>query len=86
MSLQPEESWNITMAEPDRGTRSAWPMGGHIKPSGLLTTPGYLCAGEEKIARVLIIPYTTSPLSLTKPGHGSSIALPDRPLSISPPL
>lgn len=74
------------MAEADRAIHSAWPMGGHIKPSGLPTTPGYSCAGEEEeMARALIIPYTTSPLSLTKPGHGSSTALPDRPLSISPP-
>lgn len=75
------------MAEPDRRTCSVWPLGGHIKASGLPTTPGYLCAGEEEeVARALIIPYTTSPLSLTKPRHDSSTALPDRPLGISPPL
>lgn len=51
LSLQPEESWNITVAEPDRGIRSAWPMGGHVKVSALPTTPGYLCAGEEEIDR-----------------------------------
>lgn len=70
-------AWNTT----DRGTCSAWPVGGHIKASGFPITPAYLCAGGD---RALIILYTTSPLNPKKPGHGSSTALPDRPLSISP--
>lgn len=64
-------------------------MGGHFKPPGPCTTSGYLCAAEEEevVARGLLIPYASSPLSLAhgwwlqEPGDGHTTSSPALPVT-----